>query len=344
MNVQKITVNDNVSELNFVEQNKDQSQNDLNIGDSEGNVILKLKDGQIETKNFDSRRTPCEFYDDSNANLNIGDENGNVVLQVKNGHIKTKNFDSSSSGSGSGSQDNYNELRNKRVCFIGDSLTAGDGRTYHKVFADLTGCVNVNLGISGTSIATRATYGNRFYTRATAQNLSNASLIVVFGGTNDFDGDVYPIGDLFKIVEDEPQHRYGGKTILPPDNTEKFGGAMHQLILTIQQNAPGVPVMFMTPLHRDFQASEASDRRPNSYEYNNNGNTLQEYRDAINTICEFYGIPVFQAHRIPQLNFVDDTFGRLYSSDRLHPNTAGHNVLGHYLYNWVRQNIKITFN
>ena len=66
----------------------------MNIGDSDGNVILELKGGNVQTKEFNSKHTVCNLYDDSNANLNIGDENGNVVLQVKNGHIKTKNFDS----------------------------------------------------------------------------------------------------------------------------------------------------------------------------------------------------------------------------------------------------------
>ena len=74
----------------------DDSYSVLNIGDKEGNVILKVdKEGNIGTKNFNSNFVKI---DDSNSDLNIGDPDGNVLLQLKNGHIRTKNFDSRNSG------------------------------------------------------------------------------------------------------------------------------------------------------------------------------------------------------------------------------------------------------
>ena len=83
----------------------DDSDNDFNIGDEDGNVILGLKDGHIKTKNFDSesldsKDSPKIMEDDSDAEFNIGDKLGNVVLQVKGGNIKTKNFDSEFAGVG----------------------------------------------------------------------------------------------------------------------------------------------------------------------------------------------------------------------------------------------------
>jgi len=37
--------------------------------------------------------------DNSSADLDIGDSEGNVILRLQDGHIKTKNFDSQNSGS-----------------------------------------------------------------------------------------------------------------------------------------------------------------------------------------------------------------------------------------------------
>lgn len=282
----------------------------------------------------------CAYYEMWNAvdtapvaeDFSIKDKKGNTILQVNGGHIKTQNFDSSTF--------DYKELYGKKVVFIGDSITEAS-YGYHQRFAALTGCIAVNLGVSGSSIAARpAPYADvRFETRATAENLAGASLIVVFGGTNDFDGDVYPIGELFSYIEDTPQYRYGGKTIVAPSDTQAFGGAVHQLINKIRTNAPGVPIMFITPLDRYFEATTPADRRPTSNEYNNHLETIQDYRNAIDAICQFYGIPVFHAEHIPQLEPGDATFANEYFLDKLHPNVQGHIILGTCLYKWVKNNL-----
>lgn len=68
---------------------------DFGVSDDNYNILAYLKDGEIKTKNFDSKETPAQmgFYDD--ADLYIADEEGNAVVAFKDGHVKTKNFDSS---------------------------------------------------------------------------------------------------------------------------------------------------------------------------------------------------------------------------------------------------------
>lgn len=88
---------------------------DLDITDSSGNVIVRMADGHIQTKNFDSediedRVTALEESptpvvptnapeirdtDAFSADLDLVDALGNVVVRFSNGHIKTKEFDSS---------------------------------------------------------------------------------------------------------------------------------------------------------------------------------------------------------------------------------------------------------
>lgn len=94
------------------------STSDLDVGDESGNVLMRLKDGHVKTKNFDSSQDATteqrglmsaadkskldgitdgikSVYGYSDSDVDFGDENGNVLLKLKRGHIQTKYFDSS---------------------------------------------------------------------------------------------------------------------------------------------------------------------------------------------------------------------------------------------------------
>ena len=73
----------------------EETEADLYICDSNGNVIAKFENGHIVTKDFDSSiaNTVMEASS-SEADLYICDSFGNVIAEFANGHIKTKNFDS----------------------------------------------------------------------------------------------------------------------------------------------------------------------------------------------------------------------------------------------------------
>lgn len=70
------------------------ADDNFDISDENGNVVLRCSGGNVSTKNFRSANTPSTSEDDSEANLNVADENGYVALELKDGHVKTKNFDS----------------------------------------------------------------------------------------------------------------------------------------------------------------------------------------------------------------------------------------------------------
>lgn len=76
---------------------------DLDIADEDGYVLVRLKDGHIETKNFNSKDfsvlkiNQMPYVADSTANgidLDVADREGYVLLRLKDGHIETKEFDS----------------------------------------------------------------------------------------------------------------------------------------------------------------------------------------------------------------------------------------------------------
>lgn len=231
-----------------------------------------------------------------------------------------------------------NNLAGKKVAFIGDSITAAGG--YATTFAALYGCTVVNLGVSSTCIANNTSNNqgaNRFVTRATAENLAGVDLIVVFGGTNDFSYDIKPIGDLFVVQDRTATGNIGNKTIVAPADTDAFGGALHDLIKTIQTNAPTIPIVFMTPLRRGrYTASN-----PTSLENNKNGNFMREFAEAIIEICTFYSIPVLDLNAVSNLDFTNTDIAAKYSSDTLHPNAAGHTLIGNMLFRFVEANLII---
>lgn len=81
----------------------EETEADLYICDSDGNVVAKFVDGHIVTKNFDSANVDSDIIADAvqnTADLYICDQSGNVIAEFVNGHIKTKYFDSSSSATG----------------------------------------------------------------------------------------------------------------------------------------------------------------------------------------------------------------------------------------------------
>lgn len=73
---------------------------DLDIADDAGNVLVRLQNGHILTKGFDSETVMEEVSksakqmdsEDGDADLYISDEYGNVVACIKGGGIQTKDF------------------------------------------------------------------------------------------------------------------------------------------------------------------------------------------------------------------------------------------------------------
>ena len=75
------------------------NNDDLDIADPNGNVLLRLVGGHIKTKEFDSEQINVETNVDAESitgaeDLDIVDSIGNVIVRFSNGHIKTKEFDS----------------------------------------------------------------------------------------------------------------------------------------------------------------------------------------------------------------------------------------------------------
>lgn len=67
----------------------------FDIADDNGNVVLRLESGEVETKNFSSAKAPAIKTTDANIGIfDITDNNGNVVVRIAGGNVQTKKFNS----------------------------------------------------------------------------------------------------------------------------------------------------------------------------------------------------------------------------------------------------------
>lgn len=79
---------------------------DLDLTDSDGNVIARFANGHIQTKEFDSANIPTSGgnvdakISNSTADLVLSDAQGNVVAEFADGHIRTKEFSSADVANG----------------------------------------------------------------------------------------------------------------------------------------------------------------------------------------------------------------------------------------------------
>lgn len=206
------------------------------------------------------------------------------------------------------------ELRNKKILFLGDSITEGAGSSAaEKRFSDLvaadTGAVCINCGICGTRIArqTKPSENPRrdqdFISRVESMD-KDADIVVVFGGTNDWGH-----GDA-QLGEFESRDAY------------TFYGALHVLYTSLIEKFPAATIVILTPLHRIGE----NDRMINP-ERPNNVRLLKEYVEAIREVAEYYSLPVLDLYKVSGLQPAIPIIKETYMPDGLHPNDAGHRIL-----------------
>lgn len=194
-----------------------------------------------------------------------------------------------------------------KINALGDSITYGDrlsdrGQAFPNVVAAKAGAVTLNnYGWNGSSIG--GPHPDRLIDRYPAME-PDANLILVLGGTNDyaqFNKAGTPVGAMGDLTPDT------------------FYGALNLLMCGLKQKYPDGEVVFMTPL-----------RRVGYMRRNQNGYYLNQYVTAIQEMAAFWGIRVIDLFNEPELDFSSKQAA--YLVDGLHPNAAGHGMIGACVY------------
>ena len=209
------------------------------------------------------------------------------------------------------------ELRGIKVNFLGDSITEGVGaseyaKCYVSQFEKITGATCRNYGISGTRIARQQKDLNPAYDKDFCMRVeemsSDADVIVVFGGTND-----YGHGDAsFGEFSDR--------------DANTFCGAVHVLFKSLMEKYPLSKILVLTPLHR-LDEDDA----------NRHGLQLKAYVEALRKIAEQYSLDVLDLYKSSGIQPNIPVNMEKYMPDGLHPSDLGHRLIAEriaaYLHN-----------
>lgn len=213
------------------------------------------------------------------------------------------------------------ELKNKKILFLGDSITEGVGvsspdKCYVSVFGKLSGAEVKNYGISGTRIAKQSKISlseesDRDFMSRVDEMDSEADVVVVFGGTNDFGHGDSTIGDFSSRDECT------------------FYGALHILCTSLINKYPKADIIVMTPLHRVSEDDEVNEIGLKHEAL------LSGYVDIIKEVAGYYGLPVLDLFNTSGIQPKVDIIREIYMPDGLHPSDAGAEKIAKRLYNFL---------
>lgn len=201
-------------------------------------------------------------------------------------------------------------LNNKKVNFLGDSITEGCCATvpelgYVEVLKRIA-CLSEarNYGIGGTRIARQITPSSEakfdldFCLRARDMD-RDADIIFVFGGTNDHGHGDAPMGT---------------DTDRTPDT---FIGGCHYLFRFLKEEFPDSTVVVATPLHR------SDENTPKGKE----GWVLKDYVEVIRRTAAEYDLPLLDLFENSSIAAHIPEIANKLTTDGLHPNDEGHSIL-----------------
>ncbi len=213
------------------------------------------------------------------------------------------------------------DLKNKKILFLGDSITHGNGTsgedyTFWSLIGKNTGAKCVGYGVSGTRIAhqlDKEEYFEKlgcFVDRADTMD-TDADAVVVFGGTNDFGHGDAPFGKSTDKTADT------------------YCGALNVLCEKLITKYPKALIVFMTPLHRLNEDNTTVNDRGLKRDH-----SLKDYVDAMIEACAYYSIPVIDLFRTSGLQPNVPIIKEMYVPDGLHPNDEGHKILAKRIENF----------
>lgn len=208
--------------------------------------------------------------------------------------------------------ESISEYADKKIVFLGDSITAGAGVTlpkdkYTEIVADELGFGSmVNMGKSGTTLAVRSGRTDSIAERA-ASVPADADYVIVYGGINDWTNNV-PIADVTS--------------------------ALSTIKSTLETNTDAT-IIFLTPF-KSFWQSIGAYTVDNSVEAN-----LTDYRNLIVTAADQSEdktprVNIIDLYSIIGFDASDEVDRNKFTTDGVHLNILGNKRLANILVSYFR--------
>lgn len=306
-------LNEKFNKTAEIQESSDSS--DLDLSDEEGNVILRLQDGHVKTKKFDSKNaTEIQEYSGS-SDLDLSDEEGNVILRLQDGHVKTKNFDSSKIQAGSIDGGQWN---GKTWYAYGTSLTniSAEGK-YAKYVQQFSGMTLINKGISGGAIV------NKTNVKSAIMNVTDgktqADLITLEIGANDMSailGDIYDMSDT------------------------TFCGALNQCIRYLQKNT-NAQIVIMSSTYSRYALGDPINTYDGSEKWGEDQHTKLDQCIAMQKVCmlnSVYFIDIYGSSGLGNSRMSDK-----YIKDNIHHTELGGYNIAKFVWSKLK-NIPLWYN
>ena len=199
------------------------------------------------------------------------------------------------------------EPTKKIIDILGDSITYGVGANpstnrYADKLGEYLNATIINHGVSGSKISNVSGDSVPSFLDRKDQISSDANIILVFGGTNDYWHKATNLGDPSSTSESE------------------YNGALNILIEYLQTNHPTAAIYFVTPPNQQYSGSTCDTDHGHG--------VLKDFRDATLARCSEHGIPVIDLYGISGMDIAHNAKHLAqYSTDGVHPNNAGYDKI-----------------
>lgn len=210
------------------------------------------------------------------------------------------------------------------LCVLGDSFTdntrdsLGAGTFYFTRWYEYAREINniktvYNYGFGGTCMSPVVSGKDSFYDRMKTmyKEHPNVSAVFVLGGTNDYNYNVQ-----LGTIND--------------DTTDTFYGTLNKMCEYLKNEYYHTPTIFCTPIMRVSPSDGKTETIPANEQTNSNGNTLEEYVNAMIETCRKWSIPCFDAYHkteiCPQSRNTKNY--AWFMNDGIHMKQNGHRRLG----------------
>ena len=221
--------------------------------------------------------------------------------------------------------------RGRTVAFLGDSIT--DPRQKNAIYWQY---LQETMGIDAHVYAVsgyRWGHMPKMAEKMKAQDGDAVDAILIFTGTNDYNGNV-PLGAWWSVTNETAN--YNGKMLTQPRRYPDFSettvrGRINATMRYLKSNWPDAQIVLMTPLHRAFaEFGEKNVQPPESFP-NRGGTYLETYVQVIREAADIWSVPLVDLYRDSGLLPTEPSFAKCFrengGKDLLHPNSEGHRRL-----------------
>lgn len=201
----------------------------------------------------------------------------------------------------------YN-FANKKVAFLGDSITLGLGGTpigqdkYFGYDEYLEGMLNIGEIIgegSGGSTIGRYNEDSCFQSRLKDEIPKDVDIIICMGGVNDYIDGAGHFGDMEHL-----------------NYKDTYCGSVDTLYYTLKNSYKDADVFIVTPYRMKMEEEGTAK-----------GIEFADYIQVQRELAEYYRLPVFDVYNSGILNTTNPELASAFSADSIHLNDAGYEIL-----------------